>query len=383
MSDERLGGIVACQGVRWLGVVVAGAVLALIQLGGPASAAAMSAAGGTTIGPFQINAIGHPDLCWESTGNGSPVALAACDSAIQDQQWSLTPDGVLMNGIGYCLEALTGQPHGVPLYIDFADQCGGDRGQVWQYNGRTGQLSNAGGSICAGLEGSVVSGAQIERLTCRNDPRWSIGYSAVTLQPGTGGGPVGGTFSASVTVANAASAQVAYGVTVRLTVPRALTLTGLHGTGGAAGLACDLRTATCTGILPSGASGPIAVAGRVPGDVRPGASYPVSAHVSVGGTSQQPGTARTTASLRVAVHAAPPAAAGADQRGSQSIVSSPLIAVVAGILVLGTALLVAAARRNQHPAKRRGRHVASKALQPPTPSPSDVPLRRKRREPVR
>jgi Ricin-type beta-trefoil lectin domain len=383
MSDERLGGIVASRGVRWLGVVVAGAVLALIQMGGPASAATMSAAGGTTIGPFQINAVGHPDLCWESTGNGGPVALAACDSAIQDQQWSLTPDGVLMNGIGYCLEALTGQPHGVPLYIDFADQCAGDRGQVWQYNGRTGQLSNAGGSICAGLEGSVVSGAQIERLTCRNDPRWSIGYGAVTLQPGTGGGPVGGTFSASVTVANAASAQMAYGVTVRLAVPRALTLTGLHGTGGAAGLACDLRTATCTGNLPSGASGPIAVAGRVPGDVRPGASYPMSADVSVGGTSQQPGTVRTTASLRVAVHAAPPAAAGADQRGSQSIVSSPLIAVVAGILVLGTALLVTAARRKQHPAKRRGRHVASKALQPPTPSPSDVPLRRKRREPVR
>lgn len=359
-----------------------GAVLALIQLGGPASAATMSAAGGTTIGPVQINAIGHPDLCWESTGNGGPVALAACDSAIQDQQWSLTPDGVLMNGIGYCLEALTGQPHGVPLYIDFADQCGGDRGQVWQYNGRTGQLSSAGGSICAGLAGSVVSGAQIERLTCANDPRWSIGYSAVTLKAGTGGGPVGGTFSASVTVANAASAQMAYGVTVRLTLPRTLALTGLHGPG-AAGWSCDLRTVTCTGSLPSGASGQIEVAGRVPGDVRPGASYPVSAHVFVGGTSQQPGTVRTAASLRITVHAAPPAAAGADQRGSQSIVSSPLIAVVAGILVLGMALLVAAARRKQHPAKRRGRHVASKALQPPAPSPSDVPLRRKRREPVR
>src|ERR1700683_5510047 len=374
----------ARQGVRWLGAVVAGPVLALIQRGGPACAATMSAAGGTTIGPFQISAIGHPDLCWESTGNGGPVALATCDSAIQDQQWSLTPDGVLMNGIGYCLAALTGQPHGVPLYIDFANQCGGDRGQVWLYNGRTGQLSNAGGSICAGLEGSVVSGAQIERLTCRSSPRWSIGYSAVTVAPGTGSGPAGGTFNGSVTVANAASAQMAYGVTGRLTVPRTPALTGLRGTGGAADLACDLRTATCTGTLPSGASGHIDVAGRVPGNVRPGASYPVSAHVSVGETSQQPGIVPTTASLRIAVQAAPPpAAAGADQRGSQSIVSSPLIAVVAGILVLGTALLVAAARRKQHPAKRRGRHVASKALQPPAPSPSDVPLRRKRREPVR
>jgi hypothetical protein len=374
---------VARQGVRWLRAIVAVAVLALVQLGGPASAAVMSAAGGTTIGPVQISAIGHRDLCWESTGNGATVALATCDSAIQDQQWSLTPDGVLMNGIGYCLEALPGQPHGVPLYIDFADQCGGDRGQVWQYNGRTGQLVNAGTSICAGLEGSVVSGAQIVRLTCRNGPRWSIGYSAVTVAPGTGSGPVGGTFNASVTVANAATAQMAYGATVRLTVPRALALTGLHGTGGAAGLACNLRTATCTGTLPSGASGRIDVAGRVPGDVRPGASYPVSAHVSVGGTSQQPGTVRTTASLRVAVHAAPPAAVGAEQRGSQSIVSSPLIAVVAGILVLGTVLLVAAARRKQHPAKGRGRHVASKELPPPASSPSAVPLRWKGREPGR
>ncbi len=373
----------ARQGVRWLRTVAAVAILALVQLGGPASAATMSAAGGTTIGPFQINAIGHPDLCWESTGNGAPVALATCDSAIQDQQWSLTPDGVLMNGIGYCLEALAGQSHGVPLYIDFADQCGGDRGQVWQYNGRTGQLSNAGGSICAGLDGSAVSGAQIERLTCRSSARWSIGYSAVTVAPGTGSGPAGGTFNASVTVANAASAQMAYGVAVRLAMPRALALTGLHGSGGAAGLVCDLRTATCTGTLPAGASGHIEMAGRVPGNGRPGASYPVSAHVSVGGTSQQPGTVRTTASLRVAVHAAPPAAVGADQPGSQSIVSSPLIAVVAGILVVGTALLVAAARRKQHPAKRRGRHVASKALPPPEPSPSSVPIQRKGREPVR
>jgi hypothetical protein len=374
---------VARQGVRWLRAIAAVAVLALVQLGGPASAAVTSAAGGTTVGPAQINAIGHKGLCWQATGNGAPVALATCDAAIQAQQWSLTGNGVVMNGIGYCLEALTGQQPGVPLYIDFAGQCGGDRGQLWQYDGRTGQLVNAGTSICAGLSGPVSTGAEIERLTCRNSPRWSIGYSAVTVAPGTGSGPVGGTFNASVTVANAASAQLAYGVTVRLAVPRALALTGLHGTGGAAGWSCDLRTVTCTGSLPSGASGHIGVAGRVPGDVRPGASYPVSAHVSVDGTSQQPGTVRTTASLRVAVHAAPPARAGADRPGSKSIVSSPLLAVVAGILVLGTVLLVAAARRRQHPAKRRGRHVAGQAPQPPTPSPSAAPIRRKGREPVR
>jgi hypothetical protein len=354
------GGSVARQGVRWLRAVLAVAVLAVVQLGGPAFAATRSAAGGTTVGPAQINAIGHSGLCWQATGNGAPVVLAACDAAIQAQQWSLTGNGVVMNGIGYCLEALTGQQHGVPLYIDFADQCGGDRGQVWQYNGRTGQLSNAGTSICAGLSGPVYSGVQIERLTCRDSPRWSIGYSAVTLNPGTGSGPVGGSFSASVAVANAASAQMAYGVAVRLTLPPALGLAGLHGTGGAAGWTCDLRTVTCTGSLASGASGHIEVTGHVPADVRPGASYPVSAHVSVDGTSQQPGTVRTAASLRVAVHAAPRARAGAGQARSGSIVGLPLIAVVAGILVLGTALLVGAARRKPHPAKRRGRHVASK-----------------------
>ena len=350
---------------------------------GATSAATTSAAGGTTIGPVQINAVGHPGLCWESTGNGAPVALASCDSAIQDQQWSLTPNGVLMNGIGYCLEALTGQQHGVPLYIDFADQCGGDSGQVWQYDGRTGQLSNAGTSICAGLSGPVYSGVEIERLTCRNSPRWSIGYSAVTLKPGTGSGPVGGTFSASVTVANAASAQLAYGVIVRLTLPHALALADLHGTGGAAGWACDLRTVTCTGSLPSGASGHIEVTGRVPPDVRPGASYPVSAHVSVAGTSQQAGTVRTTASLRVAVHAAPPARCW---RGP-------------GWLRLDRDLAAAGRggrrpRPGLGPAGRRGAPEVApgQAARPSrgqqdtvtaTPSPGAVPIRRTGREPVR
>ncbi len=380
----------ARQGVRWPRAVAAFAVLApaliLAPPGGRASAAPVSAAGGTPIGPLQINAIGHPDLCWESVGNGSPVALASCDSAIQDQQWSLYPNGVVMNGIGYCLEALTGEPHGVPLYIDFADQCAGDRGQVWQYDGRTGQLTNAGTSVCASLTGAVLSGAQIERLTCRNGPRWSIGYSTVTLKPGTGAGPVGGTYTASMTVANAVSAQEAYGVTVRLTLPGALAVTGLHGTGRAAGWACDVRTATCTGNLASGAAGRIEVTGRVSGDVRPGVSYPVSARVAVSGTSQQAGTAHTTASLRVAIHQAVPGSAAGPHRpgsGSGSIVSSPLIAVVAGILVLGTVLMIVATRRKPNHSKQRGRHVASRPLPPPALPPGAVPIRRKGREPVR
>ena len=52
--------------------------------------------------------------------------------------------------------------------------------------------------------------------------RWSIGYSAVAVAPGPGGGqrgPDGGTFTASVTVADAASAQAAYGVAVTFSLP--------------------------------------------------------------------------------------------------------------------------------------------------------------------
>jgi len=73
----------------------------------PAGAAGqVSTASGTTIGPVQISALGHPRLCWEAAGNGSAVTLKHCDRMLQGQQWSLTPDGVLMNGNGYCLEAV-------------------------------------------------------------------------------------------------------------------------------------------------------------------------------------------------------------------------------------------------------------------------------------
>src|SRR5690348_17672204 len=77
----------------------------------PAGAAGqVSTASGTTIGPVQISALGHPRLCWEAAGNGSAVTLERCDRMLQGQQWSLTPHGVLMNGNGYCLEAVPGGP---------------------------------------------------------------------------------------------------------------------------------------------------------------------------------------------------------------------------------------------------------------------------------
>jgi hypothetical protein len=183
-------------------------LLSLLLLGGiPASAG-----NGTTIGPVQINPVGHPHLCWQATGNGAPVQLENCAPATEAQQWSLTPDGVLMNGIGYCLEARSSQPAGVPLYIDFAAQCGGTRGQVWRYNGTNGHLSSVG--TCAGLAGRMAAGTTVVRRACPGGPRWSIGYSAVTLHPGSGTGAVGGPFGTSVTVVNAASAQTAYRVTV-------------------------------------------------------------------------------------------------------------------------------------------------------------------------
>jgi hypothetical protein len=97
----------------------------------PAGAAGQaSTAGGTTIGPVQISTLGHPGLCWEAGGNGSAVTLEHCDRVLQGQQWSLTPDGVLMNGNGYCLEAVPG----APLYIDFAAQCAGTPSQLWHYH---------------------------------------------------------------------------------------------------------------------------------------------------------------------------------------------------------------------------------------------------------
>jgi len=348
-----------------------------------------------------INALGHPRLCWQAGGNGSAVTLERCDPAVQGQQWSLTGDGVVMNGNGYCLDAGTG----VSLFIDFAGQCAGagpaGRGQIWRY--RAGQLASAGSGTCAGPGGPVAPGTEIVRRPCPARSRWSIGYSAVTVAPGPGSGPAGGTFGASVTVANAASAQTAYGVAVTFALPPQLAAAGLrvtalrvtaphvtaphvtapHVTGAAPGLSCHVRTLTCTGTLPSGTSARIAVTGLLPVTAHPGTSCTIRAHASVTGTSQRPGTSqppstsqrpstsqplgtsrppstsqppgtfqrsrspgtsRTTAALTIVVHpaAAPPAAA-----------RSPLllIAAVAATLLLAGALLILITCRSRSPAK--------------------------------
>jgi hypothetical protein len=336
--------------VHWLG---AGAVLATVMsgflLGGGVPA---QAGGGTTIGPVQINPVGHPHLCWQATGNGAPVLLETCDSALQNQQWSLTPDGVMMNGIGYCLEALPGQPAGVPLYVDFADQCGGSHGQVWRYNGTTGRLFSQG--TCAVLGGAVSPGTEIVRRPCSRGPRWSIGYSAVTLRPGTGSGPAGGMFGASVIVANAASAQTAYGVTVTFGPLGGLNAAGLRPP---SGWRCDLRTLTCTGTLPAGASGQIDISGRLPADARSGRSYTLTARARVAGTSQLPGQADKvlkTVTVPVSVHPAAPVAAGAGPSASVYFLAGIVaLLLVGGGLLTGLTLRRRPVRTEDYEGRRR------------------------------
>jgi hypothetical protein len=314
------------RGVHWLAAVT---VLGVLLVGGPPA----SASSGTTIGPVQINPVGHPHLCWQATGYGAPILLETCDSAVEAQQWSLTSDGVVMNGIGYCLEAASDQPVGAPLFVGFAAQCGGDQGQVWQYNGTDGHLSSLG--TCAGLAAPVAAGITIVRRACPGGPRWSIGYSAVTLRPGSGSGVVGGAFDTSVTVANAASAQTAYEVTVKFGLAQGLDYTGVHATGAASGWRCDRPTLTCTGTLPAGASGRIYLSGRLPTNARSGRSTTLTARAVVAGTSQRPGTANKIVLVKVAVHPAPPAPA----RTSSSF-GLPLLAGVVVVFLLGGGLLV-------------------------------------------
>jgi hypothetical protein len=387
------GGGVAGGGVAGGGVAGGGVARASAGPPGPGAAGAPGPGaagapgpgpgGGTNIGPAQINALGRPDLCWQANGNGGPITLESCDSAIQAQQWSLTSNGVLMNGIGYCLEARTGAAHGAPLYIDFAGQCGGSPAQVWQFSGTTGQFSSSG--ICAVAGGPVSPGTEIVRRACpsttggtlpsiRTLPssrKWSLGYSALSVQAGRGSGAGGGPFSAFVTVANAASAQTAYGVAVTFGLPRGLAASGLHVTGGATGWTCHPRALTCSGSLLAGTSGRIEVAGRLPADVRRGGTYAVSARVSVAGTSAGPGSARTTASVTVAVGAAVAAGTaavpGAPGGGAPGPAGVPRAAVIAIVLLIGGGLLIAMTRRPRGRAQRAPGRDAPGPRWPPGP----------------
>jgi hypothetical protein len=150
---------------------VAAAGAAAIVIGFPVAAAAAVASPGQT-GPYPVTAEGTPGLCWQAAGNGSPVTLEHCDQAVQGQQWTLTSNGVFMNGNGYCLEAGTGDR----LFIGFDGQCGGTAtSQQWAFRG--GQLRSRAAAVCAAPAGSLEPGTAIVTGACGRAP-WSFGASA-------------------------------------------------------------------------------------------------------------------------------------------------------------------------------------------------------------
>jgi hypothetical protein len=133
-------------------------------------------------GPGQIRAQARPDLCWQAAGNGSPVTLAHCGS-VSGQLWTLTGNGVLMNGNGYCLQASPSAAGG--LLIGFGGQCDGETGQLWAYRSPAGQLASvgtgAGGGAgnCAVLSGPLAPGAPVVSGACAGGTRWAFGAAAV------------------------------------------------------------------------------------------------------------------------------------------------------------------------------------------------------------
>ena len=92
----RLLGVVAVLVTVSAGALSAQPAGAAGQVSPAGAAGQVSTASGTTIGPVQISALGHPRLCWEAAGNGSAVTLEHCDRMLQGQQWSLTPDDLRM-----------------------------------------------------------------------------------------------------------------------------------------------------------------------------------------------------------------------------------------------------------------------------------------------
>jgi ricin-type beta-trefoil lectin protein len=151
------------------------------RVGGVALSAAAVAGPGQT-GPYPVSAAGGAALCWQAAGNGSAVTLEHCDHAVQGQQWTLTSDGVFMNGNGYCLEAGSGDR----LFIGFDGQCGGAAGsQRWAFSG--GQLRSRAAAVCADPAGPLAPGTAIVTAACgRAD--WSFGAGAApgsAPEPGT------------------------------------------------------------------------------------------------------------------------------------------------------------------------------------------------------
>jgi hypothetical protein len=153
-----------------IGGVAAAGVTAIVT-GLPVAAAATVASPGPA-GPYPVHAAASPGLCWQAAGNGSPVTLETCDQTVQGQQWTLTGDGVFMNGNGYCLEAGSGDR----LFIGFDGQCGGTAtGQRWAFG--NGQLRSRAAAVCAAPAGAPEPGTAVVTAACGR-PQWSFGVRA-------------------------------------------------------------------------------------------------------------------------------------------------------------------------------------------------------------
>ena len=345
---------------------------------------------------MQISALGHPRLCWEAGGNGSGVTLEHCDRVLQGQQWSLTPNGVLMNGNGYCLEAVPGRP----LFIDFAAQCAGTPGQTWHY--RSSHLTSPVPGTTAASGTSATAPAPVPPPPARWCPAPRSSGAPAPSRLRLAWCPAGASATAPSPWRLAVAAARPAGLrrpghrrqrrlrpgrlrrlrhphpppgvaasTLRATPgpsptrhrpPRYVHLRHVNSHGlesgssrpgssvsgpSGSGLRCNVRTLSCTGTLPPGASRQITLTGPVPAAIRPGDSYPLRVHASVTGTAQRSRTARTTASVTVTVGPAAP----------QPRSPLPLIAGAAVLLLAGS-LLILITRRTRTRTKSPSRHRA-------------------------
>jgi hypothetical protein len=311
-------------------------------------------------GPAPISPLGHPRLCWEAWGNGSPVTLEACERTLQGQQWTFTGN-VLMNGNGYCLQnggrRLAGKQPGGQLYLSFSGQCGGARSQLWTFTGQASQVRNGQAGLCAYARGGLVPGAVIVGRPCGTGPRWdawSQGSSAVRLSaaqhraaPATRAAQAGAhrVFTGQVALSNAARAMTAYGVSVSVRAPRGLRVTRLTTSASLTGWTCAART--CRGNLAGDGRGEITVAGSVTG-------RPVADTVTVRATVTRTNQARhggLSARVPVRVYTAAAGQAGPAAQGNRHGPGSNRAVVVAVIaagllLIVGIALAVMTRRRS-------------------------------------
>lgn len=344
--------------------------------------------GGLPIGPVKLSPLGHPKLCWEAWGNGSPITLQSCDTTLQGQEWTFTANGVLMNGNGYCLQnggsAQSSSSATGSLYLSFTGQCAGSKSQNWTFTGATDSIENPPGHLCASVPGGTpVTGATLVARGCGSTgswASWSQGDSDLTLSgpnpqtsthththsnaksqtgagsnvnanPQSGSSGAGGhrAFSANVTVSNGAKAMTAYTASVALRLPTGLTATKLTGTGALSGWTCRLHTLDCRGNLPGSSTGSITVTGTVfTRTAVTAVEGPVTAHATVVGTNQV-SRARLTAAVPARMYASASTGA-APTSATHGMPTGPIATfgvIVAILLVVGGLFLAFTSRRRQ------------------------------------